>query len=547
MAAISIAGVDYNPRVDSLTTEPQPAAEVSGLARNASIIALGNVASRGLGFVREFVKAWLFGAGPQVDALNLALTIPMQIYDLVTGGLVNSALVPAFSDYAAEDRRPELWRLASVLLSLATAVIATLVAGLVWFAPQVIGVFAFVGGLVGEQTSPEAVATATALVRVTLPAVVFLSLSGILTGLLYALRRFTLPAFTSAVFNLGMVVVSLWLAAQWGEAAMALGLLVGAMLQVVLQLPGLGDGLRFLRPALTFGHPGLRRILRAYVPILVSLLVTQISVYFGLSVAFGFENGLSWMNYATNLYQFPLGLVGVAISAAILPTLARQATATFGEYKATLVQGLKLVLALILPATVGMFLLAEPLVALAFERGRFTPADTASTALVLRWFLLGLSFAAVDLLLIAAFYARRDTLTPSSVGVLSVVVYVVVVIAAQPWLGLLSLMLADSVKQLTHALMTGTLLSRRIGGFGGTGLWPALGRIGLAVVGMAAGVAATLAVVGWIPFPARWLESLARVLLPGAVGVLIYFAVAARLDLPEVHTLLDLVRRRLKV
>jgi putative peptidoglycan lipid II flippase len=539
--------VDYNPGVASLTTEPPPATEAHGLARSASIIALGNVASRGLGFAREFVKAWLFGAGPQVDALNLALTIPVQIYDLVTGGLVNSALVPAFSDYTAEERRAELWRLASLLLSLAAVLIAALVAVLVFFAPQVIGVFAFIGSVVGEQTSPEAVATATSLVRVTLPAVIFLSLSGILTGLLYALKRFTLPALTSAVFNLSMVVVSLLLAAEWGEAAMALGLLVGAALQVLLQLPGLREGLRFLRPAFNLRHPGLRRILRAYVPILVSLVVTQISVYFGLSVAFGFVNGLSWMNYATNLYQFPLGLVGVAISSAILPTLARQAPATTGEYKATLVQGLNLVLVLIIPAAVGMFLLAEPIVALAFERGRFTAVDTASTALVLRWFLLGLSFAAVDLLLIAAFYARRDTLTPSSVGVLSVVVYVVVVIVTQPWLGLLSLMLADSLKQLTHALTTGALLSRRIGGFGGTGLWPTLGRIALAVAVMAAGVAATLALTDAIPFPARWIESLARVLLPGAVGALLYFFVASRLNLAEARTVLDLLQRRLKV
>jgi putative peptidoglycan lipid II flippase len=539
--------VDYNPGVASLTTEPPPATEAHGLARSASIIALGNVASRGLGFAREFVKAWLFGAGPQVDALNLALTIPVQIYDLVTGGLVNSALVPAFSDYTAEERRAELWRLASLLLSLAAVLIAALVAVLVFFAPQVIGVFAFIGSVVGEQTSPEAVATATSLVRVTLPAVIFLSLSGILTGLLYALKRFTLPALTSAVFNLSMVVVSLLLAAEWGEAAMALGLLVGAALQVLLQLPGLREGLRFLRPAFNLRHPGLRRILRAYVPILVSLVVTQISVYFGLSVAFGFVNGLSWMNYATNLYQFPLGLVGVAISSAILPTLARQAPATTGEYKATLVQGLNLVLVLIIPAAVGMFLLAEPIVALAFERGRFTAVDTASTALVLRWFLAGLSFAAVDLLLIAAFYARRDTLTPSSVGVLSVVVYVSVVVVAQPWLGLLSLMLADSLKQLTHALTTGALLSRRIGGFGGTGLWPTLGRIALAVAVMAAGVAATLALTDAIPFPARWIESLARVLLPGAVGALLYFFVASRLNLAEARTVLDLLQRRLKV
>jgi putative peptidoglycan lipid II flippase len=530
---------------DAASIEPSLTDETHGLARHASIIALGNVASRGLGFVREFVKSRLFGTGPQVDALNLAIAIPLQIYDLVTGGLVNSALVPAFSEYTPPERRAELWRLASILLTLATLLISALLLGLMWFAPQVVAVYAFIGALAGGQTHPESLETASRLLRITLPAVVFLSLSGILTGLLYALRRFTLPAFTAAIFNASIIGLSLLLAARFGVTAMALGLLAGSVLQVALQLPALRDGLLALRPLLTLHHPGLRRILKAYVPIIVSLLVNQVGVNFGLSVAFGFENGLSWMGYATNLYQFPLGLVGVAVSAAILPTLAGQANQVVpGDYKATLVRGINLVLVLMIPATVGMFLLAQPIVALAFQGGKFLPEDTLMTAWVLQWFLFGLSFAAVDLLLINAFYARHDTLTPSSVGVLTIVVYVATVFVTRPWLGLFSLMLADSIKQILHASVTGVLLSRRIGGFARTGLWATLGKIVLAALVMGLGVvAARWAVEAWsLP-----LAALMQTIIPGAVGVILYFLVAAWLNIAEVRLALGILRRRLRI
>lgn len=535
---------------DSLPADSPPAVlsgslagETSGLARHASIIALGNITSRALGFVRDSVMAWLFGSGAHVDALALAITIPNQIYDLVTGGLVNSALVPVFSKYAGDDDasqpRAELWRLASILLTLALIVVSTLVAGLVLFAPQVVGLFSLLGG----GNNPLAAAQAVPLLRVTLPAIVFLSLSGILSGLLFALRRFAYPAFTAAIFNLSIVAASLLLARWLDVRAVALGLLAGAVLQVALQLPGLRDGLRALRPTLRWRHPGLREIFRLYVPIIIGLIITQASIYLGLALAFGFEGGLSWMRYATTLYQFPLGLVAVAVSSAILPTLSRQAATA--EFKPTLVRGLNLVIVLIVPATVGLFVLARPVVALAFERGEFSPADTLMTVQVLRVFLLGLAFAAVDQMLISAYYARQNTLTPAMVGVLSVGVYTAVALLTLPALGLLALMLADSAKQITHALVTGAGLSRQLGGFRGTGLWPTLGKVVLASLAMAALAALALALVERLPLAPGLLQHALSALAPGLVGVLAYFWLAGRLGVSEVRTVFQLLRRRL--
>jgi putative peptidoglycan lipid II flippase len=524
---------------------PVPAAladETRGIARSASIIALGNVTSRALGFVRDSVMASLFGAGAHVDALALAIIIPNQLNDLLTGGLVNSALVPVFSEYAAvDDRRRELWRLASSLLTVVVVVVSVVVALLLLFTPQVVAVFALLGG----GNNPEAMAQAVPLLRLTLPAVLFLSLSGVLSGLLNALRRFAYPAFTVAIFNASIAVVSLLLAWRLDVRAAALGLLVGAALQVVLQLPGLRDGLSSLRPLLDLRHPGLRRIFRLYLPIVGSLIVSQASVLVGLGLAWGFVGGVSWMRYATTLYQFPLGLVAVAVSSAILPTLSRQAAQLDAGFTNTLVRGLNLVLALILPATVGLFVLAHPVVALAFERGEFTPLDTLMTALVLQVFLLGLAFAAVDQILIYAYYARQNTLVPALVGVLSIGVYIAVALLTLRPLGLFSLMLADSVKQITHAMVMGALVSRRVGGFRRTNFWPTLGRVLLASLVMAVLTLAALWAVQRLALPSLFMQRLLEAAVPGLVGVVSYFWLAERLNVSEVRLAVTLVRQRL--
>ncbi len=526
---------------DGLPVPPALADETRGIARNASIIALGNVTSRALGFVRDSIMAPLFGTGPHVDALILALTIPNQLNDLLTGGLVNSALVPVFSDYAADDRRTELWRLASSLLTLVVVVVAVVVAGLLLLTPQVVGIFAALGG----GNNPDAMAQAVPLLRLTLPAVIFLSLSGVLSGLLNALKRFAYPAFTGAVFNATIAVVSLLLAWRLDVRATALGLLLGAALQVVLQLPGLRDGLRYLRPRVDLRHPGLRRIFRLYLPIVGSLIISQASVYVGLGLAGGFIGGLSWMRYATTLYQFPLGLVAVAVSSAILPTLSRQAARLDEAFATTLVRGLNLVLALILPATLGLFVLAHPIVALAFERGKFTPQDTLMTARVLQVFLLGLAFAAVDQMLIFAYYARQNTLAPALVGVLSIAVYFAVVALTLKPLGLFSLMLADSVKQISHALVMAALVSRRLGGFRRTSLWPTVGRVLAATAVMAALTWGTLWLVQRVALPSLFLQRVLEAAVPGLVGVVTYFWLADRLDVSEVRLAIGLVRQRL--
>ncbi len=513
-------------------SESPPIHEQVQVAQAAGVIALGNVASRALGLLREMVKSGLFGAGPQVDALNAAFRVPNTLYDLLVGGMINSALIPVLSDYVVPERREELRRVLSLLFTIALVALSGLVVLGELLASQLVWLIA--GGM-----APSTQVLAVGLLRLVLPAVLFLNLAGILAGALYALRRFTFPAFIAAIFNAAIVVLALALGRRWGVRSMAAGLLVGAALQVAFQLPGL-RGIR-LRPTLDLRHPALARIGRLYLPILVGLVVDNtLAVFLSYNLASHIGvSRISWMEYAATIIQFPLGLVVTAVSLAILPTLSRQASADeLRPFRATLSQGLRLVLALIIPATVGLYVLAHPVVALIFEHGDFTPADTVATAEALRCALLGLLFAAVDQPLIFAFYARKDTLTPALVGVGATCLYALTALSLW-WLGILTLpllVLVNSLKLTAHALAMLALARHRMGGLEGRKLLGLTLKAVLAALVMGAAVAGLVHLLSGVA-PAGLAGELLVVGGAGGVGVLAYGLLALGLRMEEVHLL----------
>ena len=449
---------------ETQVTPPGLAESRVEVAQAAGIIALGNVVSRVLGLVRETVKAGLFGATGSVGALEVATRVPTLLYDFLVGGILSSALVPVLSDYAAPERRAELWHLVSTLLTLAVIVLSGCVIVGELLAPQIVWIIA--GGYEAELQDE-----AVRLLRVMLPAVLFLNVAGIISGVLYALKRFALPAFTAAAFNAAVVVLALLLGRKWGVISMAFGLLAGAALQMILQLPGLRDAR--LRCMFDVGHVALRRIGRLYIPIVLGLVIDSLGVILSYNLASRTgDQSIPWMQYSATLIQFPLGLVSIAVSVAILPTLSQQAAnGRPGPFRATLAQGLRLVLALTIPATVGLWVLATPIVALVFEHGDFTSADTLATVAALRCHLVGLIFAAVDQPLIFAFYARKDTWTPALVGAATVSLYgnMALIPTLFAPLALNGLILANSLKLAAHAVLMLVLLRRNIGGLGGHG------------------------------------------------------------------------------
>ncbi len=521
--------------------------EAAGVARATGIVAAGNITSRFLGLGREIVLTNLFGASLPLTAFENAVILPKAFYDLLIGGHVNSALVPVLSKTAASSSQRDFWELVSVLVTFVVTLTTVLTLVLWLFAPVVVRL------IVGDNIA--ILELTTSLLRLIAPALIFLSLFAVLSGTLYALRRFTFPAFAGALFNASIVIVMLALAPTIGIRAAAAGWLIGAIGQFALQLPGLSNAR--LRLSFAWNHPGLRQIGLLYIPVSVSLIIDTLVVrLFSYRLANDtLATGVVYMNRATTLIQLPQGLVATAISIAILPTLSRQAAAIIDSgnraaseraFKDTFGLGLRLAVVLILPAAVGLFTLATPIVDLLFEHGQFNPADTVVTVTALRLYLFGLPFAAIDLLLIYAFYAQQDTLTPALVGLFSLGIYMVAAIMLVPHIGLFSLMIADSVKHIVHALISGYLLVRRLRGLGEQGLTRTTLRAGSAALAMG--------LVGWALLPwllptlmtAGFLTESGLVAVAALVCGAVFVGVAWVLRIDELRWLVRLIWRRLR-
>jgi putative peptidoglycan lipid II flippase len=527
----------------SVQSMPREIPETAEIAHYAGIVAAGSAAGRILGLGREAVKSHYFGAGDAADALTIAVRVPILLYDLFIGGMITSTLVPLFVKYA-EDGRRRLWEFLSVVATLGTIAFALVTLFLVVFAAPI-------SAFMSSGSSTAVLAQTTILLRLTAPATLFLSLSGILMGALYALKRFAFPAFAAAILNGGIVLGTLLLQEQLGPGSMALGLLLGAVLQLALQRRGLNDVPLHFRFDLR--HPGIRRLSTLYLPIFLGLLFEVMlsrPLTYRLASLSG-AGGISRMEYAQILSQFPRGLVALGISAAVLPLLARHAAQeregthqSRAAFRSTLARGMRLILVLIIPAALGMFILAQPVVVLLLEHGSFLPQDTLVTAHALQLYLTALPVAAVDGLLVYAFFARQDTATPAIAGVGSVALYLLLAFALQPILGLYGIVVADGLKLAGHLALLLVLLGKKLGGFGRHGLLPTLLRTLLAAGIMGIWIWGLMSI---LPAPATYgsiTGEITQVILPALAGLIVYILLAAALGVEEMLLLWTAVKKQ---
>jgi putative peptidoglycan lipid II flippase len=304
------------------TTEPNPPAQTeatgAGIARATSVLAMGTIVSRLLGFGQELLMAFYFPPA-LVSAFQIAITIPRDLFDLMISGHVNSAIVPVLGEYA-ERNEAEFWRLVSLLLGAVTVILSAIILLLEVFAAPIVSIYS-------GNMSQQAIELTIQLLRITTPALLFLGLYAVLSGTLFALQRFTAPAFASALFNgtlvIGIVILS---PVVLGIERAAIGWLLGAMMQCGLQWYALRRAP--IRPRIrgALAHPGVRRIGILYIPVMASLIFdVLINRTFSYNLASRTPDSIAYMNWATSLREFPMGLVGTAISIAVLPTLSRLA------------------------------------------------------------------------------------------------------------------------------------------------------------------------------------------------------------------------------
>jgi len=512
-------------------TPDDPQENSSGLARAAGINSLGNVASRALGLVREAVISGTFGASGQTSAFDAVSSVPKMVYELLVGGMLSAALVPILSEYAAKDEE-DLGDVLSTLLTWGLAILVVVVALLELTAPWVTRLL--VGGF-----DDELLRTATMLVRIIVPAILIYGLSGLLQAYHYARQDFVYPAMGAPAHNLGVILAVVLLAGKLDIASLSVGILVAATLQFAVQLPGMRH-LR-LRWRLDWRHPVLKRILVLYAPVLLSIVVQNIGIIIDRRLASStVSEAITWMAKATYLIQLPLGLVSMAISLAVLPTLSQiDARQEMDRFRGTLSTGLKLVLFLIVPAAVALYALGQPIIALIFEHGAFTAQDTLATWRALRFYLIGLPFSAIDLPLVFAFYSQKNTITPVIVGVIGVVAYVAVapVLAFVFDLGYLGLVIGNAVQLTLHAVIMLIVFRRHFQGLRGFGIASALGKALLASIPLAALAWGSHRLMQpWLP--AGIIGEAMGVCVAAALGGMAYVGMAKLLKLRELDQLL---------
>jgi putative peptidoglycan lipid II flippase len=387
--------------------------------------------SRLLGLVREQVLAAIFGAGNAMDAFLVAFRIPNLVRDLFAEGALSAAFVPTFTRHLTQHGKASAWRLANLVITALLLITGLLVVLGIVFARPLVTAFAADFAL-----EPGKLELTVALTRVMLPFLPLVAVAAATMGMLNSLHRFFIPALSPAMFNVAIIVCAVALVplmpalGQPAIMAIAIGAVVGGVAQVALQWPSLGrEGYRF-RPALDFSDQGLRRVLVLMGPGTIGLAATQVNLFVNTVLATGEAPGtVSWLGYAFRIMYLPIGIFGVSIATATLPAVSRHAAAAGGEdrpaIRRTMANSLSLMATLNLPATVGLVVLAVPVVQVIFERGAFLPADTLATAAALQFYALGLIGYSVVRITSPAFYALGQPLTPIKVSVASMLANVV--------------------------------------------------------------------------------------------------------------------------
>ncbi len=391
------------------------------VTKAAGQISLATSMSRVLGFVRDVILAKLFGASGMTDAFFVAYRIPNLLRELFAEGAVSAGFVPVFTEYLAKDDREEAKKLAGVVFAFLFSVLVVICFLGILFSPFIASVVAS-----GFLKDPEKFQLTVKLIRIMFPFLLFISLAALAMGILNSLRSFFLPALAPAFFNLAIIASALFLSPGFHVPILAVGIGVtaGGAMQFGVQIIDLRrKGFR-LRPIFSFNHPGLKRVILLVIPVVAAIGATQINVLVSNIFATHLPDGsATYLYYGIRLVLFPVGIFGVAMAMAVIPSMSEQAAkGDIDALRDTFSFALRLVFFLSIPAMAGLIALAGPMINLLYQRGEFTYEATMGTVSAMLFYATGLwSFVGMKIVR-APFYSMQDTITPLKVAIVSVVI-----------------------------------------------------------------------------------------------------------------------------
>ncbi len=517
------------------------------IARSAGTVSIAVMCSRVLGLVREQAFAFFFGAGYAYDAFVVAFRIPNLLRDLFGEGALSSAFVAVFSDYDANKGEKATWRLANnVLVFFAVLLSLVTIVGIVFAEP-------LVRLLVDSEfvQVPGKVELTRKLTVVMFPFLLFISLSAVVMGMLNTKGKFFIPAMASSFFNVGSLVGGIGLALllpKFGYPAimgMAVGTLIGGILQLGGQLPTLWKTGFSFQPRLDLADPGLRRIIRLMIPAVIGLSATQINIFINTRFASScVEGSVSWLNYAFRLVQLPIGVFGVAISIASLPVIARYAAEkNLDKMRETFTSSITMAFCLTIPASFGLWLLSEPIIRIIFQYGAFSAFDTARTAEALRFYAVGLFAYSSVKIMVPVFFALDDTRFPVIASFFAVGANLIFV---SSFIGVFqhqAIALSTSAAMICNFLFLSVALYRKLSGYSLSYLAEGIGKV---FVG-------SLVMAGWLKlllsFGVKWTAGsvflqIVGVLVYIGTAVCVYGGILYLLRLKELDLIVDKVKQR---
>jgi putative peptidoglycan lipid II flippase len=524
--------------------------------RATGIVGVAILCSRVLGLIREVVFAALFGATRNMDAFLTAFRAPNMLRDLFAEGALSTAFVTTFSRRIATEGDKSAWDLASKVATLTVVFMSAVSLLGVLFAPVLINILA--PGFPAEKAELTILLT-----RIMFPFILLVSLAALAMGMLNAKHVFGMPAMASSFFNLGSIIggvaLCYWLDPQpdWrhphfgerGLVGLSIATLIGGFLQLVVQFPALRRvGFRF-RPDFTWRDPGVRTILGIMGPATIAASAVQMNVLINSLFASYLQDGaVSWLNIAFRLMQLPLGMFGVAIATVTLPLVSRSAAVGDTlQFRSALAHSVRLVMLLTIPSAIGLIILAEPIIRLIYEHGRFTAFATAQTAGALRCYAIGLAAYSADKVLIPTFYALDKRYLPMLVSFFSIAVNFCLswLLAFHFRLGHRGLALSTSMVAITNFILLYSTMRYHAGRLETGALLTTIAKLLCAGAGLA--VICWLASLLFFTSHAHapgWQNAIV-LLITIACGSGVFFGAAYLLHVAELRDVVDLLRRRL--
>jgi putative peptidoglycan lipid II flippase len=510
----------------------------------AGIITLAVMCSRLLGLAREQIFAALFGGGGAMDAFTAAFRIPNLLRDLFAEGALSTAFVTTFSKTIARGGDDAAWHLANKVATLTAVVLGVLCAAGMIFSAQLVAALA-------PGFDPEKAALTAQLTRIMFPFILLVSIAALIMGMLNSKSVFGMPAMASSFFNIGSIVggvtLGFWIDPHFGPHALiglAFATVLGGALQLAVQLPSLARlGYRF-RPDFRWRDAGVKAILLLMGPSVIAASTTQFNVLINSMFA-----SIFWLAIAFRLMQLPLGLFGVALGTVTLPLLSRLVVAgQMTAFRAELARAMRLALLLTIPSTVGLMMLAEPIISVLYQHGKFNAIQAAQAAGALRFYAIGLAGYAALKVLVNAFYALDRRKTPMFVSFLAVALNLLFnwIFTFRLGWGHRGLAFSTGCIATVNFLLLYALMRRHLGGLESRRMLAMLAKVAVAAGALAAVCAASS---HWLL--ADWatqtlLSKLGVLLGTVIVGALVFAGCGAALHIDELKELQGAIKRRLR-